>query len=288
MKYFLGGLILSLLPGAILSQTGTEVYLFEFAHTATGYELSTPLNISDNEGYDNQPSFTKDGKAILFASTRNGQTDILWYELETGTKKWITDTPGGEYSPVLMPDEKYVSAVRLDPDGLQLLYKYSVKDGSSEPLFEDLVVGYYTWFSENTIFSFVLGDPQTLRVSNINEKRTTILAENPGRSIHRIPSSKSISFIDKSDADTWIIKSITPGNENLIEVIGETLPQVEDMVWLDGETILMGKENQLYVLNTQAKTKQWKLIADLSKHGISGITRLAFNNSKLALVASGK
>lgn len=288
MKHFLGGLILSLLPGTTLSQTGTEVYLFELARTQTGYELSAPLNISDNEGYDNQPSFTKDGKAILFASTRNEQTDILWYDIETGTKKWITDTPGGEYSPVLMPDEKYISAVRLDPDGLQLLYKYSVKDGSSEPLFEDLVVGYYVWFSENTFFSFVLGDPQTLQVSNIKEKRTAILAENPGRSIHHIPSSGSISFIDKSDADTWMIKSITLGNENSVEVIGETLPQVEDMAWLDGKTILMGKGSQLYILNTHTKTKQWELIADLSNYDISGITRLAFNNGKLALVASGK
>lgn len=288
MKYFLTGIILSLNPLNVLSQAGTEVYLFELALTQTGYELSAPLNISDNEGYDNQPSFTKDGKAVLFSSTRNGQTDILWYDIETGTKKWITDTPGGEYSPVLMPGEKYISAVRLDPDGLQLLYKYSIKDGSSVPLFEDLVVGYYTWFSENIVFSFVLGEPQTLQVSNIENKHTTVLAENPGRSIHHIPSSNRISFIDKTSADKWVIKSINTNEEYPIEFIGETLSQVEDMVWLDNETILMGKESQLFIFKTQSKSKQWDLVADLSDYGISGISRLAFKNGKLALVASGK
>ena len=288
MKYFLTGIILSLNPLNVLSQAGTEVYLFELTLTQTGYELSAPLNISDNEGYDNQPSFTKDGKAVLFSSSRNGQTDILWYDIETGTKKWITDTPGSEYSPVLMPGEKYISAVRLDPDGLQLLYRYSIKDGSSEPLFEDLVVGYYTWFSENTVFSFVLGEPQTLQVSNIENKHTTVLAENPGRSIHHIPSSNHISFIDKNNADKWLIKSISTDKEYPIEFIGETLSQVEDMVWLDNETILMGKESQLFIFKTQSKSKQWNLVADLSNYDISGISRLAFKNGKLALVASGK
>ena len=134
----------------------------------------------------------------------------------------------------------------------------------------------------------MLGEPQTLQVSNIENKHTTVLAENPGRSIHHIPSSNHISFIDKNSADKWLIKSINTDEEYPIEFIGETLSQVEDMVWLDSKTILMGKESQLFIFKTQSKSKQWDLIADLSDYGISGISRLAFKNGKLALVASGK
>ena len=50
------------------AQQSTEVYLFDLTKTESGFELTNPVNASDNEGYDNQPSFTKDGKALLFAS----------------------------------------------------------------------------------------------------------------------------------------------------------------------------------------------------------------------------
>jgi len=271
-----------------LAQSSTEVYLFDLTETEKGLSVSNPVNISNNEGYDNQPSFTEDGKSVLFSSTRNGQTDIVWYDIETGTKKWISDTPGGEYSPVLMPDGKYISAVRLDPDGLQLLYKYSIEDGSSDVLIHELKIGYYAWFLRPKLIAFVLGEPATLQEIDLNTGEATIMYQNPGRSIHYIPGSKKYSFIDKSNSDDWKIMQAVSGNAKWTTKITSTLEKSEDMVWINMHTIIMGKDDQLYFFDTRRQAKGWQLFADFSIYKLTGITRLAFNSGKLAVVVDGK
>ena len=66
---------------AVLSfaQPSTEVYLFELSEDGP----SNPVNISDNEGYDNQPSFWSDSKSVLYARTVNGQTEIARYFIDS-------------------------------------------------------------------------------------------------------------------------------------------------------------------------------------------------------------
>lgn len=292
-KLFLLSLFLFLSISGFAQQS-TEVYLFDmefitqYSEENTKPVLTNPVNVSSNTGYDNQPSFTKDGKTLLFASTRNNQTDILWYDIQSGSKRWISNTEGGEYSPVLMPDGKHISAVRLDPDGFQRLYKYSIESGESEILVEELVIGYYAWFLQSKIMAFVLGNPATLHEIDMTNNKSENMYTNPGRSIHYIPASKQYSFIDKSDSTNWKIMRAVPGNSEWTKEITSTLPGVEDMVWLNMHTILMGKDDKLYSYNTRSDSGEWKLFADLSEYGLSGITRLAVSSNKLALVVTGK
>ena len=56
------------------AQANTEIYLFDLELDHGSPILSNPKNISNNEGYDNQPSFLDD-HTVLFSSTRDGQTD---------------------------------------------------------------------------------------------------------------------------------------------------------------------------------------------------------------------
>ena len=64
------------------AQEGTEIYLFDLQEQDGQITISNPLNISNKEGYDNQPSFTEDGTALLFSSFRDGQADISKYFIE--------------------------------------------------------------------------------------------------------------------------------------------------------------------------------------------------------------
>ena len=99
----------------LLGQPGTEVYLFDIleAETAAGW-LGNPVNISDNPGYDNQPSFWPDGKSVLYARTVGNQTEIARYAIENGPTITVTSTrQGSEYSPTPMPDGN-ISSIRLD------------------------------------------------------------------------------------------------------------------------------------------------------------------------------
>ena len=117
-------LLVIVTPLAVLCQPDTEVYLFDLSTENNQIQITNGKNISNNEGYDNQPSFQND-HTILLASTRNKQTDILQYNSITGAKKWLSDTKqGSEYSPTQVPKSKYISSIRLDTTGLQYLYYY--------------------------------------------------------------------------------------------------------------------------------------------------------------------
>ncbi len=271
----------------LYAQPNTEIFLFDLNTENGKFELSNFKNISNNEGYDNQPSFLGDN-IILFASTRNGQTDIVKYSINYDSKIFINHTEGSEYSPLKIPNQYAISAIRLDKDGKQLLYSYSLSNGESSVLIEDLVIGYHVWLNDNTILSSVLEDDNlSLYSSNIDTKTNRKLEENVGRSLHKIPNSNLISFVSKKDSLKWKIKSIDPvsGATKHLKI---TLDKTEDYCWLPNGTLLMGKDDKLYIYKPK-RDSNWIEIASLSDFGIKNISRLAISTdgTKLAIVGEG-
>ena len=73
----------------------TEVFLATLSTRDGKVEIGKPINISNSAGYDNQPSFTPDGAAILFTSVRGDRkpdpansaatgSDIYRYDIASG------------------------------------------------------------------------------------------------------------------------------------------------------------------------------------------------------------
>lgn len=264
----------------VYAQPATEVYLFDLERTL----LVRPVNVSGNPGYDNQPSFTPDGKALLYVGTVEGQTEVFRYELDSGNKVRLTDSPGSEFSPTVMPDGFHFSTIILEKDGQQLLWKYPLAGGAPQLVVPELVIGYHTWFEEDVLYSFVLGDTVSLQESDLTASTNRVLARNIGRSLHKIPGKGQISYIDKRQADKWLIVSYNPSSGK-VEPIAVALPGVEDMAWAPDGALWMGRDSMLYRLHP-SRDKGWKRMADLSSWGLKGITRLAISpdGKKLALV----
>lgn len=269
---------------SLSAQPNTEVFLFDVKVENGKYTFTNGKNISNNEGYDNQPSFVNDNQ-ILFASTRNGQTDIASYYDNYSSKTWINFTEGGEYTPLKIPNKNAVSAVRLDKDGKQRLYSYNLSNGESTELIENLVVAYYTWYDKNTVVSAVIeNDNLNLYTSNLKEGWNRKYATKVGRSFHKIPNSNLVSFISKEN-DIWTIKSLNPNTGNT-KVLANTIEGVEDMCWVINGDMLMAKGSKLYKL-TLNRDNNWKEIVDLSGYGITKISRITTNSisSKLLIAA---
>jgi hypothetical protein len=280
MKYFYS-IFIVLFTINCFSQSNTEVFLFKIEKLASKISFDSGTNLSNNEGYDNQPSFYDD-RYILFASNRNGQTDIAKFDTRNNAKSWLNYTEGGEYTPLRIPNKNDISAVRLDKDGKQRLYYYNWSNGESEELIQDLVVAYYTW-SNNTIVSAVIEDEElNLYAIDIETGKSQKYATNVGRSFQRIPNSNLVSFISKENENQWQIKSIDP-KTGRIRLIANTIEGVEDICWLDGNTLLSGKDSVLFKL-TLRRDNNWKTITDLKDNGISKITRLAVNESGTQLL----
>lgn len=275
-------LLVVVCPLAIYGQPNTEIYLFKLNIANDQFQLTEGKNISNNQGYDNQPSFQYSNK-ILFASTRNGQTDIRAYHTNDGKLEWLTSTKqGSEYSPTPIPTTKDISAIRLDTTGLQRLYRY--RREKYKPILSDLVIGYHVWNSRNILVSFVLGEPHKLVVSNLKKNTHITIDTNIGRSLHNIPNTNLVSYISKENKN-WEIRSLDTQTGE-IKKITNTVPNVEDMCWLNDGSILMGKGKILYRFDPKKDT-EWKIVQLFDKEKFDNITRITVNksNSKLALVA---
>ncbi|UBZ14237.1 nuclear transport factor 2 family protein [Flagellimonas marinaquae] len=267
------------------AQAETEVYLFDLELNNGKPLLTNPKNISNNPGYDNQPSFWDDG-SVLFASTREDQTDILQFNVNEGsTSSWLTyTTAGSEYSPLRIPGKKAISAIRLDVDGLQRLYEYDVETSKSTPI-SDLKIGYHVWFDNHTLVATVLVENRMdLVVLDLEENTQNTVYENVGRSLHNIPNSDLVSFIGKKN-NAWEILSLDPLTGES-KKITNTYGKEEDICWLDENTIITGAGKKLLTKDIGSEDG-WQPIIEFDQEEINNISRIAIspNRKRLAFVA---
>ncbi|PRX54344.1 nuclear transport factor 2 family protein [Flagellimonas meridianipacifica] len=272
---------------SIHAQGNTEVYLFDLEKSNGKLALSNPKNISNNHGYDNQPSFWNDD-TVLFSSTRAGQTDIKQFNITKGsTSKWITNTPiGSEYSPLRIPNSDNVSSIRLDLNGLQRLYEYDIKTGESEAL-SDLKIGYHVWYNDHILIATVLvKNRMDLVLIDFKEESQITVDENVGRSLHKIPGKDEISYIKKtsSEKEPRQIKSLDVTSKKKDIILSLKYP-IEDMVWLSDGTILSPDNNRIAMFHPE-KDSVWTDFHVFDKDQVFKISRMSVNPSstRLALV----
>lgn len=269
----------------IIAQVDTEIHLFDIEISGEDYHLKNGKNISNNKGYDSQPYFYNDN-LVLFASARNGQTDIAKYNVRDQEISFINNTEnGGEYSPQKIPNSKNISAVRLDNDGLQRFYTYNFKTGKDKQLLPNVKVAYPCWYNQNTLVaSVIVNDSLHLVISDLKKKTNTTVAKMVGRSIHKIPNTKLVSFISKADKENWILKSLNLENKEIKTIC--SLGKSEDVTWLLNGTLLISKGNSIYKFNPK-KDKNLSLFFNFTDENINNISRIAVNatSTKLAIVA---
>jgi hypothetical protein len=267
----------------VQGQSETDVFLATLRLSEGSLQVSDLENISRNPGYDNQPSFPG-GQGLLYARTRNGQTDIARFSLPERSTAWLSDTPGGsEYSPLKIPGREAVSAIRLDTTGLQRLYSYPLSGGAPELLVDDLKVGYHLWVNEHLLVCTVLTEGRMdLVIVNFEDHSQYTYQRGVGRALHRIPGSGRISYTT-SEKGVTAIRSMDPQSGATTEVAD--LPEgVQDFCWLDTTLLLCGKGNELRSLDLR-DTPAWKTVVTL-ENPKSNISRLAYDpaSGKLALV----
>jgi hypothetical protein len=273
-----------LVSNITFSQTNTEIHLFDISNKEGKFIITNGKNISNNEGYDSQPHFYDD-ENILFASTRNNQTDIIKYNTNTGEKNFINNTQNGsEYSPQRIPNSKNISAVRLDKDGLQRFYQYHIKTGKSKELIENLVVAYPYWYDKNTLISSVIvNDTLELFVSNLKKKTNNSITKQTGRSLHKIPNSNLVSFM-KKNGKMWEVWSLNPKTKETKKITSTRTR--EDICWLPNGTMLVANQNMILQFNLK-KDKNWSVFHKFKGENINNISRITVNHNstKLAIVA---
>jgi WD40-like Beta Propeller Repeat len=264
----------------------SDIYVIELKNQNGQMKFGDPVKINSAAGYNNQPFFLPDGRTILYTSIRGKQADIYRYELRGGATGQITNTPESEYSPTLMPDGKNISVVRVEADGTQRLWKFPLAGGAPSLILEKTKpVGYHLWIDDHTLALFILGKPNTLQIVDVPTEKAEVVVDNPGRIIRRIPNQNRFSFVHKISDREWVIKSFDLRMRTSASLIA-AMPGVEDYAWLPSGSLLMAKDSKLFAV-VPLRGKDWQEVADFSKAGLKGITRIAVSpkGDRIAVVA---
>jgi hypothetical protein len=248
---------------------GTDIWLARLS--ATG--LEQPINVTNRTGYDNQPSFTPDGKGILFTRSDGKQTDIYLYDFTSrgSAPTQITKTAESEYSPTVPPDGQGISVIRVEADGTQRLWRFT-RDGRDPALvLRDVKpVGYHAWGPDGQLALFVLGNPNTLQIADSRSGRSRIVTQRIGRSVHRIPGRDTISVLH-TEGEARTIKELNLKTRTLKPIVRAIGPGDGDYAWTPDGAILMSDGKSLM----RWSTGDWTTFANLDALGLNGASRMA-------------
>jgi hypothetical protein len=291
----------------------TEIFLAPLTVSGGTVKVGEFANISNSPGYDNQPFFTPDGGGILFASVRNRvvsipiegvppppqQTDIFRYDLASRRVVQVTDTLESEYSPTVTPDGRGISVIRVEADGTQRLWKFTLEGKSPSLVLKDVKpVGYHAWIDDNRLALFVLGaqgKPATLQIADVRTGKAEVIASDIGRSVQRMRDTPFVSFVQRTagpdGASRLTIRRYSPDAVSATHVSDVTPPvpgsTQPDLAWGPNGVLMMAHDDKLHRWTSNTG---WEVVADLGAAGLKGASRIAISpkGDYIAVVAAGR
>lgn len=257
---------------AAQGQNPTNLWSVSLAWHGDRLVAGTPDKLTHDDGINSQPSFTPDGRAIVFSATRDtgstARSDIYRYDFASRVETRITKTPENENSPTVNSRGEYL-AVRWVPATLFKEYGPWVYARDGRPLRGLLpagdTTGYYTPLERGR---YILTRPKarSFTIAMFDSALGTIVDLDsgvPALPAQRIPKHRAISYI--------VLDSATARHEirryDLVTrraaTVGRTLPGRTAHAWLpDGNTVLMAKGNTLYMRSTSARgDTAWRVVS---------------------------
>jgi hypothetical protein len=268
-------------PAQPAGPPGTDIHLLQLRSGLASLKEAKPSPVSTAPGYDNQPMFSADGARILFAANRDGkQIDIFVFDRAAGSISQLTRTAENENSPTSLPaglgDPGGFSVVRTEPDKAQRLWRFDAKGSQPRVVLADVKpVGYHAWVNADTVALFVLGPPATLQIADVRSGKAEIAAEGIGRSLHRIPGTTFVSFVQREPSGEFWVKQIDPVSRRIEPLVKAVEGSADrDMAWMpDGQTLLMSSSTKVFSWTRGATG--WTERFDSAPHNLGTVSRLA-------------
>lgn len=259
----------------------TEVWLLKLKKDKTDkLFLSEAQNISNREGYDNQPSFSEDGNLIYYVSVRkDNQADIYSYDIKKKTTKALTQSKESEYSPQPAAEGNYLLSVVVESDSSQRIHFINVMNGRDEKRLDFDSVGYFCELNQDTLIYYKLTEPHSLRYYIKSTKEDKWLGDSPIRGFKKINRYRAIYGL--KDSAKVIFYTYDFLLRKASEYANFATPE-EDIFWHDSFGLL--KPDGSKILNYDEKKSQWNTLFDLTSFGIKKISRISFDSKNRYLV----
>lgn len=257
-----------------------DIVLFKLDKHKDRLVVSEPRVIAESPGYDNQPSFSKDGNSIYFTRMEDGNADMWHWQQESGKASKLGGNALSQFSPTQIPFEpSSFSTVRVEADNTQRLWKYSPESGYSLIFNSIKPVGYHVW-SDKNIAMFILGEPHTLQVTRLGSENAQIVDSNIGRCLQLRADSLEVSYTVQREKRMQL-KTYDFAKQKISS--WTYLPaNSQDYVWYD-KTHLISSDGEKLLISSIEPDSKWQIIENLSKLKLTGVSRLAISPDKTQL-----
>ncbi len=268
---------------------GTDIFLLPLDRSGATLAAGPARNVTNRPGYDNQPSFSPDGRRIFFTSIReDAQADIYSVDLASLAITRVTSTPESEYSPTVMPGGRELAVIRVELDSTQRLWAFPLAGGAPRLLLRDVKpVGYQAWIDSTTVGLFVLGTPPSLQVADLATNRARRLLDGIGRSLTSIPGTRRLTVTRvQEDRLSWLTE-VDPAEPGSMRPMVAMPHQAEYVAWHPDGYLLTVEGTRLLRLRPGVDG-EWVPVADLATPGMGALSRLAVSPDGhwLAVVAA--
>lgn len=255
----------------------SDVFLARILRTGDSVHLGAAQNITRRSGYDNQPAFLTDASGLLYtAIDSTGQADIWRYDLRTGRRVRLTDTPESEYSPTMMPGSTRFSVVRVERDSTQRLWSFRLDGKDPQVVLESLApIGYHAWLDQFRLAVYVLGTPSTLHLVRRDGSEDDVRATHIGRTIQRVPAQGWYSFVQLDSTRTpWIVAQ--PFEGGAVSRLVRLPEGNEYYTWAPDGTLLSANGSVILRWNgVSGEGSAWVPIGTATPFPVKDISRLA-------------
>jgi hypothetical protein len=266
-----------------------DIYLAELSVFAGLHYLGPLQNITNRTySYDNQPMFTPDSHSLLYTTEygygQRVQTEIHRFYLSSRRETRITRTDESEYSPTPVPGDRAISAIRVEADSTQYVWRFTMEGMDGEVLLRNLdAVGYHAWGNESTLLLYVFGEPPTLRIADLTTGESEVVANGVGRSLNKIPNRNAWSFVERVSADEAWISEVNIGTHEVRRLIS-AVGGGDFHAWTPEGVLLMALGSRIYQWDPEVD-RDWRRVADVSDMGIT-VSRIAVSpdGSMIAVV----
>ncbi len=259
------------------AQGSTDIWLAPLTRVRDSIVVGRAVNVTSRPGYDNQPSFTPDSRAILYTVVaEDAQADIWRYDIAAKrTRRLTTTAPESEYSATVMPGGLRMSVIRVERDSTQRLWSFALDGSEPQVILTALKpVGYHAWLTSSRLATFVLGNPATLHVIDSDGGNDEIRARNIGRALQRVPGKNAFSYTQRDSArQFWIMTQPVQGESETMLV--KASPDNEYHAWTPDGVLLTTHDGVLVRWNRALdSTSGWLPVTDLKRFGVKNPSRL--------------
>jgi hypothetical protein len=298
MKTYVAAVVVALATSLPLTAQGpnpVNLFVVDLKWTGNKLAVGAPVKLTRDQGSNGQPSFTPDGRAVLFSAVRDtgsdARSDIYRIDLATLKETRVTTTPENENSPTMNDRGEYV-AVRWVPATLFKEFGPWVYSADGSPVRGVLpapdTTGYYTLLANGNV-ALTRPKSKTFTLGLFDANTGTIVDVDsgvPALPAVRVPGERALTYvrIDTVGAHHMIRRLDLATRKT--SSMGPTLVGRTAHAWIAGRnTILMAKGNALHARGPRETT--WRVVATFDNPELRNATAYVVSpkGDKLILVS---